>query len=106
MRRAGHRRELGEPCSRPHDTPLAPGQRGILQAVDSTPIGSRIEGVGREAEEIGRVALLHEPTRRLLYEYVRSRGRPVGRDEAAGAAGVSRSLAAFHLDRLAEAGLL
>jgi predicted ArsR family transcriptional regulator len=62
--------------------------------------------VGKQAEEIGRVALLDEPTRRRLYEYVVGRGRPVGRDEAAAAAGISRGLAAFHLDRLAEAGLL
>jgi predicted ArsR family transcriptional regulator len=56
--------------------------------------------------EIERVALLREPARRELYAYVRGTGRSVGREEAARAVGVSRAMAAFHLDRLAEAGLL
>lgn len=56
--------------------------------------------------DIERVALLREPVRRKLYAHVRETGTPVSRDEAARAVGVSRSLAAFHLDRLAEAGLL
>jgi predicted ArsR family transcriptional regulator len=55
---------------------------------------------------IERVALLREPVRRHLYEHVRRAGAPVGRDEAARAVGISRAMAAFHLDRLAEAGLL
>jgi len=60
---------------------------------------------GREGD-LDAVALLTEPTRRALYEYVASRSEPVGRDEAAREAGVARSLAAFHLDRMVEAGLL
>ena len=56
--------------------------------------------------DIERVALLREPVRRRLYDVVRGSGSPVSREEAAAAAGVSRSLAAFHLDRLADAGLL
>ncbi len=55
---------------------------------------------------IDAVALLSEPTRRALYEcVVRARG-PLTRDEAAEAAGTTRSLAAFHLDKLVEGGLL
>jgi predicted ArsR family transcriptional regulator len=57
-------------------------------------------------QELTAVALLAEPVRRRLYEYVRDRHTLVGRDEAAEGAGVSRKLAAFHLDRLADAGLL
>ena len=57
-------------------------------------------------DDIDAIALLDEPVRRRLYEWVVDQGRPVGRDEAAAAAGVSRALAAFHLDRLAAAGLL
>lgn len=57
-------------------------------------------------DELVAVALLAEPVRRRLYEYVRDRHNAVGRDEAAEAAGISRKLAAFHLDRLAEVGLL
>jgi len=56
--------------------------------------------------DIEAIALLDEPVRRALYEWVVAQGRPVGRDDAAAGAGVSRTLAAFHLDRLAHAGLL
>ena len=49
---------------------------------------------------------LDEPTRRRLYLFVRAAGHPVTRDEASAHAGVSRKLAAFHLDRLVDAGLL
>ncbi|HEX6262538.1 MAG TPA: helix-turn-helix domain-containing protein [Actinomycetota bacterium] len=56
--------------------------------------------------DIERIALLREPVRRRLYDIVRGSGRAVSREEAAAEAGVSRSLAAFHLDRLADAGLL
>ena len=50
--------------------------------------------------------MLDEPTRRALYDWVVRAGRGVGRDEAASGVGVSRALAAFHLDRLVAAGLL
>ncbi|KOV64081.1 transcriptional regulator [Streptomyces sp. MMG1121] len=49
---------------------------------------------------------MQDPVRRRLYEYVVAQGREVGRNEAAEAAGVARTLAAHHLDRLTEAGLL
>lgn len=55
--------------------------------------------------DIEAVALLDEPARWALYEWVVGAGRAVGRDEAATAVGSSRALAAFHLDRLASAGL-
>lgn len=58
------------------------------------------------ADPVSAVALLGDPTRRRLYELVASHGEPVGRDDAAAAAGVSRELAAFHLDRLVAGGLL
>jgi predicted ArsR family transcriptional regulator len=57
-------------------------------------------------EDIDAIAALQDPVRRRLYEYVAAQGREVGRNEAAEAAGVARTLAAHHLDRLAEAGLL
>ncbi len=59
-----------------------------------------------ERDDIEAIGLLGEPVRRDLYEWVIGQGRPVGRDEAAAAVGVARALAAFHLDRLARAGLL
>ncbi|NML51756.1 transcriptional regulator [Streptomyces sp. R302] len=59
-----------------------------------------------EDEDIEAIAALQDPVRRRLYEYVVAQGREVGRNEAAEAAGVARTLAAHHLDRLTEAGLL
>jgi predicted ArsR family transcriptional regulator len=41
-----------------------------------------------------------------LYAYVVAQGRDVSRNEAAAAVGLQRTLAAFHLDRLAKGGLL
>jgi predicted ArsR family transcriptional regulator len=58
------------------------------------------------AEELTAISLLVDPVRWRLYDYLRSSGTAVGRDEAARAANISRSLAAFHLDRMAEASLL
>jgi predicted ArsR family transcriptional regulator len=52
------------------------------------------------------VATLLEPTRRKLYRYVTDQIGAVSRDQAAEAVGVSRAMAAFHLDRLVESGLL
>ncbi|HZQ30639.1 MAG TPA: helix-turn-helix domain-containing protein [Mycobacterium sp.] len=59
-----------------------------------------------EADAIRTVALLGDDVRRRLYDFVRNAGRPVSRDEAAASAGISRKLAAFHLDKLVETGLL
>ncbi|TDU87239.1 putative ArsR family transcriptional regulator [Kribbella voronezhensis] len=52
------------------------------------------------------IAALEEPTRRQLYELVVRSPTPVGKDEAAAAAGVPRTTAAFHLDKLVGEGLL
>jgi predicted ArsR family transcriptional regulator len=57
-------------------------------------------------QQIAGIAALDEPVRRELYEYVAGQGHPVGRDEAAAALGIGRSLAAFHLDRLVDEQLL
>ena len=50
--------------------------------------------------------LLAEPTRRALFQSCRRAATPLTREELAGAVGISRRLAAFHLDVLADAGLL
>ena len=52
------------------------------------------------------VAALDEPTRRRVYEHVVRRPEPVTRDDIATALGLARTTAAFHLDRLADEGLL
>lgn len=57
-------------------------------------------------DDVTAVGLLQEPARRALYEWVASRPEPVGREQAARAVGVTKPLATFHLDKLAEAGLL
>lgn len=62
-----------------------------------------LRGLRRDAEAVGA---LEDELRRRLYLFVRSQGRPINRDEAAAAVGISRKLAAFHLDKLVERGLL
>ena len=52
------------------------------------------------------VAALDDDLRRRMYLFIRSAGRPVSRDEAAAHVGISRKLAAFHLDKLVDRGLL
>jgi predicted ArsR family transcriptional regulator len=61
-----------------------------------------------EPDDAGLAALsgLEDQVRRRLYQFVASRGEPVGRDEAAAAVGIGRPLAAYHLDKLVELGLL
>jgi len=56
--------------------------------------------------QIAAIASLAEPIRRRLYVYVAGRRGDVGRDEAARALRISRALAAFHLDKLVDQGLL
>jgi predicted ArsR family transcriptional regulator len=58
------------------------------------------------AQRLDALASLREPIRAQLYRYVAKRLAAVGRDEAADAVGVSRAMAAFHLDKLVELGLL
>lgn len=52
------------------------------------------------------IALLDDPVRRSLYQFVAASPEPVSRDAAAEAVGIQRALAAFHLDKLAAEGLL
>ncbi|WUH89382.1 helix-turn-helix domain-containing protein [Streptomyces sp. NBC_00433] len=59
-----------------------------------------------EDDAFTALSVLSDPVRRKLYRHVAASAREVGRDAAAEAVGVSRSLAAFHLDKLVAAGLL
>ena len=63
-------------------------------------------GTAELDRQIAAIASLDEPVRRGLYRYIAGRRRDVGRDEAARAMRISRALAAFHLDKLVEHGLL
>ena len=56
--------------------------------------------------DLASVSCLDDPVRGRLYAFVCSRSEPVGRDEAAAAVGIGRALAVYHLDKLAESGLL
>jgi predicted ArsR family transcriptional regulator len=52
------------------------------------------------------VASLADPTRRRMYDMITRAAASVSRDEVAAALDIGRPLAAFHLDKLADAGLL
>ncbi|HEY2960066.1 MAG TPA: helix-turn-helix domain-containing protein [Actinomycetota bacterium] len=58
------------------------------------------------AQTLAMLAALDDPVRGRLYRFARRSGRPFTREEAAADAGISRKLAAFHLDKLVDAGLL
>ena len=57
-------------------------------------------------DRIAALAALDDPTRRAVFDFVARSGAAISRDAAADAVGVSRRMAAFHLDRLADQGLL
>jgi len=59
-----------------------------------------------DVDDLGVLTSLAEPIRRSLYDFVSSVAGPVTRDAAAEAVGVSRQVASYHLDRLADDGLL
>jgi predicted ArsR family transcriptional regulator len=52
------------------------------------------------------VGTLSDPVRARLYDLVAGSREPVGRDEAAAAAGIGRAIAVYHLDKLVASGLL
>ncbi|MFJ9587846.1 helix-turn-helix transcriptional regulator [Streptomyces acidicola] len=52
------------------------------------------------------LGVLGDSVRRRVYRHVAATPSELGRDAVAEAVGISRSLAAFHLDKLVEAGLL
>ncbi len=58
------------------------------------------------AGDLTAVSALDEPARRRLYDYVCAQDGPVSRDDAAESVGMRRQTAAFHLDKLADVGLL
>lgn len=65
-----------------------------------------MKGPGSQADRLATVAALGEPLRRGIYLFVASERDSVSRDRAAERFGVSRAVAAFHLDKLADLGLL
>jgi predicted ArsR family transcriptional regulator len=61
---------------------------------------------GASEKGLDAIAGLADGARRALYRFVVEQPDPVSKDEAAAHAGISRSLAAYHLDRLTADGLL
>ena len=57
-------------------------------------------------DPLGALSSLGDDTRRRVYEHVAEQSGPVSREEVAAATGIGRTLAAYHLDRLAKEGLL
>jgi predicted ArsR family transcriptional regulator len=57
-------------------------------------------------DSVAALAVLGDESRRRLFDFVRRARRPVTREEASAAVGISRKLAAFHLDKLVDSGLL
>lgn len=57
-------------------------------------------------EDLDNLGVLNDVVRRRVYAYVGEQLSAVTRDDVAAGVDVSRNLAAYHLDKLAEAGLL
>ncbi|MGW0769376.1 helix-turn-helix domain-containing protein [Streptomyces sp. NPDC002676] len=62
--------------------------------------------MGLDHASLTSLAVLGDATRRRMFEFTRQARRPVSREEVAEDLGISRKLAAFHLDKLVTAGLL
>lgn len=80
-------------------------RRGYGERVRSEPsTAGPVPPPGEDA--LAALAVLGDESRRRLLEFVWRARRPVTRQEASAAVGISRKLAAFHLDKLVAAGLL
>jgi predicted ArsR family transcriptional regulator len=63
-------------------------------------------GTARPAEPLEALALLEDPQRAALYRFIAAQDTEISREDAAKAVGLKLTTAAFHLDKLAHAGLL
>ncbi|ALG86609.1 transcriptional regulator [Gordonia phthalatica] len=59
-----------------------------------------------DRDDVAAVSALDEPTRRRIYDFVCPKRDALSRDEVSAALGIPRQTAAFHLEKLADAGLL
>lgn len=62
--------------------------------------------MGLDHASLSALAALGDATRLRMFEYIRQARLPVTREEVANSLGISRKLAAFHLDKLVATGLL
>jgi predicted ArsR family transcriptional regulator len=65
-----------------------------------------LSGVVLDDASLASLAVLGDELRRRMFDYIRRERRPVTREDVAASVGISRKLAAFHLDKLVAAGLL
>jgi predicted ArsR family transcriptional regulator len=79
---------------------------GSLSESNVTVRRTVVKEVTSVSEAYAAVAVLADPVRRHLYEYVAAQSAAVSREQAAAGADVPLHSARFHLDRLVEAGLL
>ena len=61
---------------------------------------------GSFEQQVSSIAVLADPARNAIYRFVVARGNDVSRDQVAAALNIPRSQATFHLEKLAEQGLL
>jgi predicted ArsR family transcriptional regulator len=82
----------------------------VVEFFTTTNLSVRIASMPRSDADhdaqIESLSLLRDPLRRAIYRYVARAAEPVSRDDVAGAVDASRSLVAFHLDKLVDNGLL
>jgi predicted ArsR family transcriptional regulator len=57
-------------------------------------------------QRVAAIATFDLPVRRQLFRFLTDAERPISRDDAAEALDIPRSVAAFHLDKLADVGLV
>ncbi len=62
--------------------------------------------MSEQSTQLSAISALDEPTRRAIFDHVRRAAEPVSRDDVATALAVPRPTAAFHLDKLADQGLV
>jgi predicted ArsR family transcriptional regulator len=87
---------------------MTPGRHlpGAGQATSRSAAEATAEATAEACADVAAVASLDEPTRRRIYDYVVDHEAAVSREDLAAALGVPLRTAAFHLDRLADLGLL
>ncbi len=61
---------------------------------------------GSFEQQVSSIATLADPVRSSIYRYIVAQGNDVSRDQVAAALGIPRSQATFHLEKLAEQGLV
>ncbi|MFE2992015.1 helix-turn-helix transcriptional regulator [Streptomyces sp. NPDC059262] len=62
--------------------------------------------MGLDHTSLTTLAVLGDEQRRRMFDFIRQERHPVTREEVAASFGITRKLAAFHLDKLVTAGLL